>query len=87
MGFLVCSVGLLLLVIVGGLLMWGWLRREHVERSRDQARLRVVEGQLAMLRGLLRIEVAEHLARRRLMAMQSRDPFENRTDHEEYRSS
>lgn len=88
MGFLSFVLVPLLLV---GLLTGAWLirqqhRRARVQRIRDQARLKVVESQLAALRAALRISVAEHVVRR-AMAMQSRDPFANRTNHEEYRAS
>jgi hypothetical protein len=88
MGSLIYVSALLLLV---GLTTSGWLvrrryRRARIERIRDEARLRVVENQLAAMRAALRISVAEHVVRR-AMAMQGRDLFENRTDHEEYRSS
>lgn len=59
-------------------------RRTRVQRIRDQARLKVVENQIAGLRAALRISVAEHVVRRAI-AMQGRDPFANSTDHEEYR--
>jgi hypothetical protein len=39
---------------------------------RDRARLRVVEGQMAALRALLRIEAAEHVTRARLAEAQRR---------------
>lgn len=86
MGFLIFALALLLFV---GLLSGTWLtrrqyRRARVQRIHDQARLRVVENQIAGLRAALRISVAEHVVRR-AMAMQSRDPFANHTDHEEYR--
>lgn len=74
-----------------GLLTGTWLtrrqyRRARVQRIRDQARLKVVESQIAALRAALRISIAKHVVRR-AMAMQSRDPFANHTDHEEYRAS
>jgi hypothetical protein len=78
---------LFLVVIVGGLFIRTRFRQERVERFRDRARLRLIEGQLAMLRAALRLEAAEHLARRRFMALHARDVFENRTDHEEWRPS
>ena len=64
-------VGLLVaaIVVTGGLITKG-LRRERVERLRDQARLRVIEGQMATLRALLRIEAAEHVIRDRLAEAQ-----------------
>ena len=87
MDFLI-YVSTLLLV---GLPTGGWLvlrqyQRVRLQRIRDEARLRVVENQLAALRAALRISVAEHVVRR-AMAMPGRDLFENRTDHEEYHSS
>lgn len=86
MGFLSFVLVLLLLV---GLFTSAWLIRRHyqrarVQRIRDQARLKVIESQMAGLRAALRISVAEH-AVRRTIAVQGRDPFANRTDHEEYR--
>jgi hypothetical protein len=86
MGFLVFLL-LLAVIAVVGLLIRARLRHDQVERVRDRARLRVIEGQLAMLRAALRIGAAEHLARRRFMAMRASDPFEHRTDHEEWRPS
>jgi len=58
-------------IISGGLAMHG-LHRERVERLRDRARLRVIEGQMAALRALLRIEAAEHVIRTRLAEAQRR---------------
>lgn len=86
MGFLSFVLVLFLLVglLTGTCLIRRQYRRARVQRVRDQARLKVVENQIAALRAALRISVAEHLARR-AMAMQSRDPFANCTDHEEYR--
>ena len=88
MGFLSFVLALLLVV---GLLTGAWLlkrqyRRARVQRIRDQVRLKVVENQIAGLRAALRLSVAEHVIRQ-AMATQSRDPFTNRTDHEEYRAS
>jgi uncharacterized membrane protein YciS (DUF1049 family) len=81
----------LTLLLFAGLVVGVWLigrlyRRARVQRIRDQARLRVVENQIAALRVALRISVAEQVVRR-AMARPSRDPFANRTDHEEYRAS
>jgi hypothetical protein len=58
-------------VVSGGLALCGF-RRDRVERLRDQARLRVVEGQIAALRALLRIEAAEHVIRARVADAQRR---------------
>ena len=83
------SFGFVPVLLLVGLPTGFWLvRRQHrrarVQRIRDQARLKVVESQIAALRAALRISVAEHVVRR-AMAMPSRDPFANCTDHEEYR--
>lgn len=61
-------------------------RQQRVQRIREQARLRVIEGQLATLRALLRIAAAEQHARWS-MNHQATDLFANHTDYEEYRSS
>ena len=83
MGFLV--VVLLLAGTVGGLIFRQSWQRERTERLRDHTRLRVIEGQMAGLRAVLRLNAAEHVARRRMLAeLQSHDPFANRTDHEEW---
>ncbi len=86
MDSLIFAPALLLLValLIGIWLIRRQYRRTRIERIREQARLRIVESQIAALGAALRVSVAEHMARR---AMQSRDLFENRTDHEEYRSS
>ena len=65
----------LVAVVSGGLVLHG-LRRERLERLRDRARLRVVEGQMAALRALLRIEAAEHITRTRLAEAQRRNLVE-----------
>jgi hypothetical protein len=46
-----------------GLLVWRWLKQVQVQRLRDRARLKAIEGQLAGLRAALRIQVAERVAR------------------------
>jgi len=86
MGSFISITLLGLAVIVSVWVFWRWLKRERIERGREQARLHVIEGQLAAMRAALRITVAEHTVRR-AMAMHSHDPFEIRTDHEEYRAS
>jgi hypothetical protein len=63
---------LALVAAVSGGLALHRLRRERVKRFRDRARLRVVEGQMAALRALLRIEAAEHVTRARLAEAQRR---------------
>jgi hypothetical protein len=86
MGFL---VGLLIAGgIAGGLVVRHWHRRNQITRLRDQARLRVIEGQLATLRATLRIGAAEHAARQDLAGeLRRTDLYRNSTDHEEYRPS
>jgi hypothetical protein len=64
MEFLV--LGLLAAVLVAGILAWRWCQRERIDRLRDQTRLRAVEGQIAALRAMLRINVAEHDVRRQM---------------------
>lgn len=81
MGFLVFL--LLLAVIAGGLFIRARLRRDQVERVRDRARIKVIEGQLAMLRTALRVGAAEHLARRRMHEMHDDSVFTNSTAYEE----
>jgi|HubBroStandDraft_1064217.scaffolds.fasta_scaffold137242_3 hypothetical protein len=88
MGFLSSVVALLLLI---GLPTGFWLvrrryQRARLQRIREQTRLRIIESQIAALRAALRLSVAEQVVRR-AMAMQSRNLFDNRTDHEEYRAS
>ncbi len=88
MGFLGFALALLLLI---GLVVGAWLakrqyQRSRVQRIRDQARLKAIEGQLAGLRAALRISVAEHTVRR-AMAMQGRDRFADRADHGEHGAS
>ena len=58
-------------------------RRERIERLRDRARIRVIEGQMTMLRAALRLNAAEQAARRRMHALHERDVFANSTIHEE----
>jgi hypothetical protein len=75
----------LLAVVSGGFLTRHWLRAERVERVRDQARLRVIEGQMAALRAALWIGVAEHAARRRIQAdLKASDLFAPEPNHEDY---
>jgi hypothetical protein len=79
MGFLI--IGLVVVGAVGTLRFRRSWRRERVERLRDQARLKVIEGQMTMLRTALRISAAEHTTRRRMH--QVHDVFANSTAHEE----
>ncbi len=82
MGFLV--VMLLIGLASGGVFAWRWWQREKVQRTRDRARLRAIESQMAAMRTLLRIGAAEHVARLRMRTEVWRcDPFANPTLHEE----
>jgi hypothetical protein len=81
MGFLV--IALVLAGMLGGLAFRRSWRRERVERLRDRARLKVIEGQMAMLRTALRIGAAEHLSRRRMHEAYGTDVFANPTAQEE----
>lgn len=84
MSFLVVLAALALVLIVSGFFAWRWIKTDRAERSRDQARLKVVEGQLAALRAALRIGQAEYRTRQRMQAeLHRRDVFANPTTHEE----
>jgi hypothetical protein len=81
MGFLVMV--LLVAVVAGGLVFRRSWKRERVDRLRDQARLKVIEAQMAGLRAGLRVNVAEHATRRRMHDLHDRDLFANSTLYEE----
>jgi len=86
MGFL---IPILIIATMSGVL---WLarrqRRNRLDQLREQARLKVVEAQMASMRAALRIQAAEYLARRRMQTYaDDRDPYINSTAHEEYRPS
>jgi hypothetical protein len=82
MGLLVAGV------IAGGLVVRHWHRYDRIARLRDQARLRVIEGQLAALRAALRIGASEHETRQALRdELRQVDFYRNSTEHEEYRPS
>jgi hypothetical protein len=86
MGILIAL--LVVAAIVGGLVVRHWHQQEQLNRLRDRARLRIIEGQLAALRAGLRIGMAEHAARQALGdELRRLDVFRNSTDHEEYRPS
>jgi hypothetical protein len=81
MGFL---VGVLVAAgVVGALVFRQSWQPERSERLRDRARLKVIEGQMTMLRAALRIGAAEHRARRRLHEVYGSDVFAHSTTHEE----
>lgn len=82
MGFL---VGARLLVAGGAsalIFRQSW-HKERIERLRDQARLKVIEGQMTMLRTALRVSAAEQAARRRMRTVYDNNVFANSTAHEE----
>lgn len=84
MGFLIVSLILVVAFMVSGSYAWRWIKTARAERGRDQARLRIIEGQLATLRAVLRIGQAEYLTRQRMQAEVYRcDVFANPTVHEE----
>jgi hypothetical protein len=73
-------LGLLIaFVVAGGLVIRYWHQQGQVARLRDRARLKVIEGQMATLRASLRIQIAEHAARRQMQ----QNLFANSTIHEE----
>jgi len=74
---------LLVAIVAGGLVFRRSWHKEQSERLRDQARIRVIETQMAGLRAALRIGMAEHATRRRMHTMYDRDVFANSTAHEE----
>jgi hypothetical protein len=81
LGFLILA--LVVVGTVGALVFRQSWHKERIERLRDQARLKVIEGQMTMLRTALRINVAEQAARRRMHQLHERDMFANSTAHEE----
>jgi hypothetical protein len=84
MGFVVGVLLVMLLVgTIGALVFRQSWRRERIERLRDRARLRVIEGQMTMLRTALRINAAEQAARRRMHTVYDNNVFANSTAHEE----
>ena len=83
MGF-VMALLLLLALAAGAYLVRSFLGQQRVQRTRDQARLRVIENQLAGLRAVQHIRAAEYVTRQRLRRLsQLPDPFANSTIHEE----
>ena len=82
MGFLITTLVLLVVSIPVGLWLTRWQRQDRVDRLRDQARLKVIETQMAAMRATLRIQAAEHIVRQR-MHYDADNPFANSTIHEE----
>lgn len=80
MGFLVLA--LVTGAAIVGLVRRSW-RRRQAERLREQARIQVIESQMAGLRAALRISMAEHNTRKRMHQVHDRDVFANSTLHEE----
>jgi hypothetical protein len=75
---------LILGLAAGAYMLRGFLEQQRHQRVRDQARLRVIENQLAGLRAAQRIRAAEHAARQRLRRLSVLpDPLTNSTLHEE----
>jgi cytochrome c-type biogenesis protein CcmH/NrfG len=69
MAALIVAIVVLVAVAGGAGLMYDTWRQGHAaERQRDQARLRLIEGQMATLQAALRIQVAEHTAHQRMRA-------------------
>jgi hypothetical protein len=81
MGFLV--IGLMVVGTVGALGFRRSWQREHIQRLRDQARLKAIESQMAGLRAALRISAAEQATRRRMHTAYNSNVFANSTAHEE----
>jgi hypothetical protein len=76
-------IGLLSLgICVSGLLAGRSHHRHVIDRLGDQARLSVIESQLAAMRTALRIRGVEQVTRRRMLSTQ-RDVFANPTTYEE----
>lgn len=69
------------ITVAGGLWFSGRWRQDRVARLRDQARLKVIEAQMAAMRAALRIQAAEHLARQR-MRSDADGSFTDSTIHE-----
>lgn len=80
MGGLIAVIAVLVVLAVCGALFADWWRHEHVSRLRDRARLRVIEGQMASLQAILRIQAAEYVTRQRMQAKVVRPEFGNWTD-------
>jgi hypothetical protein len=81
MGFLI--IGLVVVGMIGAAMFRQSWHKERIERLRDRARLKVIEGQMTMLRTALRIGAAEHLARRRMHEVHDNSVFAHSTTHEE----
>lgn len=68
---------------LGLVLSWWIARQEQRNRRRDQARLQVLESQVAGMRAVLRIKAAEYRTRQRMRSLHSRSVYANPTIHEE----
>lgn len=75
---LIAALVLLAAIAIGS---WLFVDKWRLERSRDQARLRFIEGQLVTLMAGLRIQVAEHTARREMLReVAPQSAFDSRDD-------
>jgi hypothetical protein len=75
---------LLVALAVGVYLFRDFLDQQRVHLTRDQARLHVIENQLAGLRAVQRIRAAEYATRQRVRRLNPLpDTFANPTRHEE----
>ena len=77
MGFLIGTLVLLIVSIPAGLWFARWQRHARIERLRDQARLKVIEAQMAAMRAALRIQAAEHVARQQMRRVYADDSSAN----------
>lgn len=69
--------------VIGGLMVHRSWWRQRQEQLRDQARLKVIETQMAGLRAALRIGMAEHAARRRMHRLHDRGVLSHSALHNE----
>jgi hypothetical protein len=73
MGSLIVTLVVLVVSTVSGLWLAKWWRQDRIERLRDQARLKVIEAQLAAMRAALRIQATEHHARQQIRRVYADD--------------
>lgn len=86
MGFLVLALVVLAIGVglLGGLVLGDRYEDSAATRLKERGQLKVIHGQLAALQSALRIETAEHTARRRMQdELNAQDVFANSTIHEE----
>lgn len=75
----VLVLGLVTLVLV----IWVRYRKEQRTQPLDQARLKIIEAQIAGLKAAQRIQAAEYHARRHMHQFRDHGVFRNPTIHEE----